>query len=579
MSRKYVNVLLAAAAILFSCDQDGNPVSGTQKIEYPQGGSTASAFIRVLDSYRNVPVKGVVVTIEGCGSCSTNVDGIARFDELRIGTYMVNASCAGYETVVSTVAIYDNGNSTVPMPQQAAMDMQISRKGVVVIGKIYYQKENALYPVSQQQVELAFLTGASNYQQQPLFFQRPVRSVKTLPDGSYYFDSVPENTAAFLRVKKYFAGGLSYAQLSDVTVNSGLAGDTIFCIPVILKPESYGYFTILGDNSDSITVTDSFKITFSEPVDTSKFATDKINIVENNTSSNSKILLSTQWNKTLTVLSIRPFGGIWKEGSAYTIYISNLLSISGKNLYSDNYPGTFTVLSRSAGSDVKNLHLFNAQSIDYYTSSVQLQWSRLSGVRAYEIYCRVQGDSVWKSNNLILFSSDTVGSLSTYGIFSNGKFIDVMVLGVYEDGKRSDPATAKILTLKDRSRPLITSGSATSTYAVYDFNNTSSQSVIRQLAYPVQFSEPMDTTKKPVVTVKEASYSYSGDTMYTLPADSIRYNWLSQTQMVLRAFIPALKNAAYDSVLVDLRNVKDISGNSVSFSDTLALPIIKYVTR
>ncbi len=64
-----------------------------------------------------------------------------------------------------------------------------------------------------------------------------------------------------------------------------------------------------------------------------------------------------------------------------------------------------------------------------------------------------------------------------------------------------------------------------------------------------------------------------------LPKDSVRCSWSTLTQLVIQAVIPASKNAAYDSIMVDFTNVTDDNGNKASFSDSLELPIIKYVTR
>ncbi|MBN1601427.1 MAG: hypothetical protein JW915_07450 [Chitinispirillaceae bacterium] len=572
----YCSVLAVGAGILLNCNEADNPVSGTQF----QDGATASAFIKVQNVKNEAPVKGVLVTIEGNGSCTTNVNGVARFDDLCIGSHVISASLAGYEPVVSELIIHADSSYSTPLALQTSMSLLMYRKGTVVRGKIYYQKENALYPISQMSVELELSPSIAVYdgweEVETVDFLQPVRSVKTLPDGSYFFDSIPEFTVGRLITQNHQVGGVLYGRVYGEIIYSKAAGDTNNFRPIILTPEINGHFTILSDNSDSITGSTAFSITFSEPVDTSRYNPNGTYI--NGASLPGRVLHSQKWNKTVTVLSLKPFDGVWQPGEMYTVTVGTVYSISGKMLLK-NRNITFKVAFSSAETDVKNLRLISPETIDYGTASVRLQWSKLPGVRGYEIYARASSDSIWS----IYFASELVHDtsivLSTYGKFIEGNTFEVMVLGVY-DSTKSDPANATILKLRDNTRPKITSSSAGTVYTVYDCNNSaSSASLLRQLYSPLRFSEPMDTTKKPTFTVKEASYSYYGDSTYVLPKDSVRCSWSTLTQLVVQAVIPASKNAAYDSIVVDFSNITDRNGNKVSFSGSNELPIIKYSTR
>jgi hypothetical protein len=292
-----------------------------------------------------------------------------------------------------------------------------------------------------------------------------------------------------------------------------------------------------------------------------------------------RILLKKQWNKTATVLSMKPHNGIWMQGVIYTIGIGRLYSTTGEMFYNINPGRTFSVISEGIPTDIKNVRLNYPLVIDYSTTTVTLQWSSLPGVSGYEIYSMIKGDSIWKNLSNAFSSIDTLKSVVIPGIFSSGKAIDVFVLGV-SNKKRSNPETATILTLRDNVKPKVTSGNYV--FSVYDCNNSSNSAFLRQFPSMIQFSEPMDTMYKPVFNVKESPYGNNGDTSYTLPADSIKYNWISVTALQLKAIIPALKNASNDSVIVDLQHCKDLSGNSVSFPDSLGMPVspvVKFVTR
>lgn len=580
IKRIYRFVLVAGAVVLCGCNESDNPVSGTQL----QGGSTASAFIRVQNVHSEAPVKGALVTIEGSGSCTTNVNGVAQFNDLRIGAHVISASLAGYEPVVSEVIIQADSSYSVPFAMQTSMMLPMYRKSAVVRGKIYYRKDNILYPISQIPLELELSplkrfdgemvpSGAAD-------FLQPVRSVKTLPDGSFFFDSVPEFARVELKNRKHHVGGVLYGTLEGgggEVAYTKAAGDTCNILPLILLPESNGYFTIVSVNTDSITDTAALRVTFSEAVDTSEYHAKNTRVYVSLASM--EVLISQKWNKSLTTLYIKPYDGVWQNREMYTITIGqNVYSLSGNVLMSQQ-TYHFSVGSSNSGTDVKNLWILSPQRIDYGTSSVRLQWSRLPGAIGYSIYSRSKIDSIWSRNTASNSGSDTTIYFNTSNQFLSDNYVDVMVLGVFQFSE-SDPATAKTLRLRDNTRPKITSGSAETVYTVYDCNNSaSSVSLQRQLYSPLRFSEPMDTTKKPTVTVKEASYSYYGDTTYALPKDSIRFSWSTLTQLVVQAVIPASKNAAYDSIMVDLTNITDRNGNKVSFSDSLELPILKYVTR
>jgi hypothetical protein len=559
-------------SILFYCSKTDNPVSGTQKIEYPQGGSTAAAFIKVLDARSGTPLNNIKISIEGVQSCSTKVNGIAHFNDLHIGDYLLTAFGAEYETVTSRVTIHaDSSNSTVPLALQTTVELRMFRKGIVIRGQLYYQKDKTLHPVSQQAVEL-FISAPE------VIFMDPLKTVKALPNGSFYLDSIPEGIQATLRVKNFTTGGVFYTQDMPLQINTGNIGDTITCLPVILQPATRGYFTILRDNTDSIKDTTSLLIVFSLPVDTLKTNLDSIYIYDGSTAQG-RILLNKQWNKTTTVLSMKPYNGIWKQGVLYTIVIGRLSSTTGEVLYNINPGRTFSVMPAGIPSDVKNLRVNYPLAIDYSTTSVMLQWSSVTGAGGYEVYSKIQGDSIWKSATNAFSAADTLKSISTYGAFSIGKSMDVFVLGIFS-GRRSSPETATILTLRDNVKPKIIN--SIYVFPIYDCNNVSNLPVMRDFPSMLQFSEPMDTIYKPVISIKETLYSNYGDTSYTLPSDSIKCNWISVTIMQLKAIIPGLTDASYDSVLIDLRNCKDHSGNPVNIPDSLGAPvqpILKFITR
>ncbi|NLD99903.1 MAG: hypothetical protein GX640_08510, partial [Fibrobacter sp.] len=350
----YRFVLVAGAGILLYCNEAGNPVSGTQF----QDGSTASAFIKVQNVRNEVPLKGVLVTIEGNGSCTTNVNGVARFDDLRIGTHVISASLIGYEPVVSEVIIHADSSYSIPLALQTSMTLPMHRKGTFVRGKIYYQKENTLHPVSQMSVELELSPSAALYDEweevETVDFLQPVRSVKTLPDGSYFFDSIPEFTVGRLITQNHQVGGLLYGRVYSEIIYSQAAGDTINFPPIILSPEVNGHFIVLSDNSDFITDTTAFSITFSEPVDTSRYNPNGTYIY--GASLPGRVLHSQKWNKTLTILSFKPFDGVWKQGEMYTVIVGSVYSISGKMLFNIR-DLTFKAAFSGAETDVKNLRL------------------------------------------------------------------------------------------------------------------------------------------------------------------------------------------------------------------------------
>jgi hypothetical protein len=568
-------LLLATAALVCTpgCDnEDGanNPVSGTQIIEYSQGGTSGTVLVKVVDSRDFTPIAGVEVVIAGIDTAATDSAGFARFDSIAVGSYLIALVKEGYEALITPASVTTDENSNeVPIVMQTTLLFALSRQGVSVTGKVYYQDEDTKIAAGKATVELRLVS-------EETLFANPLRTTLTIPNGEYFFDDLPENTPYSIMVRPFQVGDRAYKQQVPLAISDKTAGDTVCAAPVVLTWSIEKIFTILSHNLNTLSAGDSLGITFSEPVDTSLLTPDSIYVMTGTTTR--RLLVNLKWAKNMTVLQITPYQGTWSESETYRLYIRRLRSTEGSLLGGAGYVSSMEF--RIAGptgtlGTVKNVKFRIGSSdtlkIDYSTSSVTLYWTKLADAAWYEIYTRDDDDGIWS-----LLSgpvTDTLRSITTSGQFVNGDSACYMVLGA-NTLHRSDPGQATVLVLKDEKEPYV---SFLSPLTFSGFNNASYTLEKTVTTQTPSFPEPMDTTKVPTFEVVEASTSYYGDTLYAVSADMCEWQWISTTLGQIRVTIDARQNGTYDTLKVDCSSFTDIAGNAIKAAADS--PVLKYSTR
>lgn len=555
------------AVLALGCDS-GNPVTGTQRIEYAQGSSTTTVIVKVIDSNSGAPLDSVAVAISGGGSSQTESSGLTRFEELAVGQYMIELTRAGYEPVTTVVSVASDENShEVPIARQTAAIYTMAKQGVSVSGKVYYQSE------AQTKKAAASATVQLRLGGNQAIFTNPLRTTQTLPSGEFFFDNLPENTASSIEVLAYRAGGKSYRQTSTASVSSGKVGDTVFVSPIILTWSAENYFSILSHNLEDIKGDDSITITFSEAVDTAHMTFDSVYV----TSGGDPVLVDLSWADKNKTLRVSLYDGTWSTGASYRLYIGKLRSTNGTVLGGQGYSPMYSFGVRSEGilGDVENVRYrvgsSDTNKIDYDTRSVTLLWSALPNASHYEIYRKSVTDSSWRRAYSAV--ADTSKTISTTSAFYNGGTLQFIVLGVNSES-RSPVSSATVLTLRDEQGPVFTSSYVTS---FSGFDRSSYSTAGKETKTVSGIPEALDTSKSPSITVIEGGRSYYGDSTYAVSPDDCVWAWTTQSRGALEVTIPAGEDGAYDTLVVDFSGLTDVAGNPVD--TTGGGGVIKYHTR
>jgi len=501
---------------------------------------------QVRDKRTYVPLPGAVVTVFGLKTGITDSSGIAYFDSVKPGNYSVLCEKTGYEAVVSTLTILAGGEL-----QRDGKNLDVTqiitmpRKGVMVTGKVYYQDEAQKKGAEGATVECRI--GSTS---QPLYNQ-PIKTAFVSVD-EFKFNDLPESEYYYITVKPFTVGTKKYQYSSSITLQGNSAGETVYCSPIILTSSSGNSFMALSHNCQTLKAGDSIIVNFSEAVDTSGITADSIYV-----SQTYLILTRLLWSNGNKKLAIVPFDGKWVTGSNYRLYIRRLKSVAG-NIFSN---GEFQPYYFSVGSGVldnvqyikiKNVDYTNDTFVDYSSSSIMFNWSKINNATSYELYCKPGPDSFWVNITTVY---DTTGTVSTTNKFRFGNIVKYLVLGKNASGKSSFE-TAPVLSVKDNRKPRI----YTSSYA-YGFNNGLG-SVPKTVSLSVTYiPEPMDTTIDPVLSTVEASYAGMGDTAYCIPASACQWIWTGLNSAKIDVMIDAGKNGGYDSLKVDFTPTKDYAGN------------------
>jgi hypothetical protein len=557
--RTYALLMSVCLFILLQCEKTYLPVDSSGKINYLQGNTAARIILQLLDRHTFDPLPSVMVTIIGGDSGMTDSTGIVIFDSIRVGSYLVTCHKSGFESTINNFELtIDSNSNTVPVVNQSTNILYMAKKGVSVKGNVYYEKDGKKTPVDGATIECQ-LTNTS------LAFQKPL-VVATSDAGTYSLSDLPEYSTYLIKILPFVSNSITYKQTSAISVGGQAIGETQRAQDIVLTQFVDGNFIVLSHNLETFTKMDSLKFEFSEAVDTAALGPDSIYVTLGGASN--RILVNKIWQAGNTKLIIAPFDGKWSASQVYTLVFRKFLSTTGKTLNNTEFSSySFSSITTGALGNVKNLRcrvgLSDTSKVDYSTSSITLLWSGLANAASYDIYQKSSSDSSWLYYQSV---SDTMVSISTSGKFSYGKYMNFLVVGK-NSATISPFESAMILTIRDQKKPII---NMVSTYSGFNHTTYNYIDTIRISVSSGYLPEPMDTTKKPTVKVKEASYvsgsTLYGDTLYAIDANRCSWIWTSDRSGTMNVAIDPLKNGAYDSLKIDFSRVTDWAGNAADTS-------------
>ncbi len=561
--RNLAAMAIAGGLFLVAGCQNDNPVSTSQDLTYAQGSSKANVLLQVRDGRSMVALSNAEVEILGLESAVSDSTGKVEFKDVPVGSYLISVGRSEYEPIVSEFELsLDDGSAEIPVARQSADFILLSKRGITVKGNVFFRPDDDTRSYAENATVELFLSTSSASSRR---FITPLRTTNTGPDGSFVFDGLPENTAYSISVRPLAINGEVYSYSSSRTVSGSAAPDTVRPAAFTLAKTEDSYFYVLKENSSTLASNQAYQLTFSEPVNTSELTYDSIGVFQGN----SEVLINTSWSSDRKVLLIEPFSGVWEDGVSYRLKIGDLRSTSGAVLHNYEYQSKqFYVHNGGALGDVSNLryqisHSDDTTRADYNTSNLYLYWSPLANAARYEIFRRRDSDSTWISIGSTGGKLDTTENAYVTDQLEDGGTVKFLVLAANSEA-RSPIASAEVLTVTDETSP-----TADYTTSESGFNRSSygSADTIRVRVYGSYysnrpFSEPMDTTKMPTFEVREGgNSSYYGDETYKLSADACEWEWDTPSSGYINVAVPANKNAAYDTIMVDFSNVTDIAGN------------------
>lgn len=551
-----VGAMISVASLFsfFSCDT--GPINGTQQIDYNQAIMKADAVLKIVDGYTGKSLAGAIVSIVGVQPALSDSNGVVTIKEISAGEYLMLVEKQGYQTVNTYIDMtLDSNSRTVPIMRQSVQQISLAKLGVTVKGRIYYiDSTGAKKPAGNVGLDLTlFATSITG-------FINPVFTVTTSATGDYTVNNIPEFVNFSILTNPLRIGSTIYRSSRVSFSNSRHVGDTLFLSMITLTKSQEREFVILSNNTQSLTPSTAVLVTFSDSIDQSTINYDSI-LVTNG----SNRILSTISVSGAT-LSILPFQGTWSSSISYRLYISGIHSVNGGTLSNVN---SFYFRTSNTGSvgDVNGIKYGgngygnDTVKADYSTTTIYLRWRPLLNAQSYDIYLKSVFDSTW---NFSINSSDTNSSVSLpSGSLNNAHSVQIIVLGK-NSSSQSNFGTATPLMVRDEVKPTY---SNLYIYTLSGCNNTSGSFPDSAFWSSNTFVEPMDTTIKPVLSSKESfkrNYPLYGDSTFAI--STMEWRWISTTTGSVRVTIPAGKNGAYDTLLVNMKGLKDVAGNQL---DTL----------
>jgi hypothetical protein len=291
---------------------------------------------------------------------------------------------------------------------------------------------------------------------------------------------------------------------------------------------------------------DPITLAFATPI-----ATGQSTVLLRSLSQGETLGVATTWDSTNTQLTVTPVGGMLATGQTYQLQYT-VRALSGGQT---NGTLTFTVRPANAmppSMPVQNLKVVSPMMMkyDYSTSSVSLSWDMLTDAGGYHVY----GKDTATSPVYVLLSSISnpatttanINSLSSYFgtsgyALSFGNKVTLAVVATDKAGNEAPLTMASTVDLSDNTLPTVTFPSQ-----AVSANNTASATA-KMVTYSVQFSEPMQTSTTPQLSLMNASVTFT-------------FAWQGTQTGVFTLTVPAMTDGSGQTQITGAR---DTSGNAM----------------
>jgi len=556
---KYLSLALAAGALFFTGCSD------SVVNDYSDAKATATVNFLVRDSYTGNAIDSISITRLSYDTLTKYTDstGYARFQGVKIGTYVYRLDKTGYATVLLDQTVADLSGD-VPRVPDVNLDLQIPKTGAQVQGRAFYNDQNG-NSVAIEGATIQLTLGAlGNFR-----WLHPILTTTTDADGNYSFTDLPEGVDYSISSRQITIADKVYSAGTPVTVSGVYSGESQKADPIVL--------TILGNplhvsstnfwGSQQVGTTDSIVLNFTEPVDVSRIQLSDIIVYE----SGFQVLVNASWSNTNKALTLTPVDGSWWNGVVHTIHLALIsednvdLTAFDRNTFT---PGLVNGLPGNV-SNLKATFAGNATTPNSTTNTINLKWSPATDAQGYYICIKNTSDSAFIITDQ---ATDTSATITQAGIFSKGNIVAIRIIS-YNTLGTSDVGNANTITLVDGVKPTVTGlpvAFTVNTALLKNTAGTTDLALTRQQGgmTTLTFDETMDTTATPSITIPAAN------------STTIKYvwKWTSTTQATLQAFVIAGQDASAMSftATIDLSVLKDEAGNALSYAagaDTISFNI------
>jgi len=546
---------LALAASFFGCDDNSMNTTTTSTVDqsYTDSKARGSVFVLLRDEVTGAPIANAQVSLLGGGDStrvlSSDSAGYVTFKNLLPGTRILKVEKAGYAGKYTTADLVD-GASEVPRLQDLSFDLTLPRLGATVSGKVYYQdKSGNSIPLVLAVLDLYYKSNSG---------ENWVSGHKTVvadSSGVYKVDSLPEDVDMTVRVRSTTINGNVYAT-GDVRSIGALKLGEVRYVPVFQLEPNLEAFALRSDNLDAITETDTLKLTFSLPVDTTVLHKGDIAVTNGGTD----VGIVSTWSDAGRKLSIRPFAGKWITGSnQLKLELKSALGVA----LSEELPfvaSSVSALPKQAGSLSAKASVFgkDTNKVNSNTASVTFKWTKAEGAEGYDLYKKAKGDNAYLWLAKTTSAKDTALSQDVTDFFDKGDSVSFAVVAYNSKGSASFLG-APILVLTDAIRPKLLADPGDFAPDSATANNTASKKDTAVLGKATfTFSETMDTLLRP-----ELTYENQNGTKVDRDSLAIVWTWKSATQAELFVgVLPGKDASTIDTKIgVGLAAFRDENGN------------------
>jgi hypothetical protein len=360
MNLKSVFALLAAGTFLAACGAD-EVVNVNDEAK-----DKATITLKVMDNHDGSAIEEAeVYSIVDDKTVKTNEFGLSVWKKQVIGDHAFQVSKEGYATVLTKVALDEQGQGNVARVGDAIATVAMYKTGVTAKGTVLYTDDKGNKNAASEVTVFATL---------PANFVPSELSTKTDKNGEYTFKDLPEGTVINISVGQKEFDKKNYALVGDETVGGPTyrAGDVVN-VDIMTMSKVAAQLQAVSNNLDKIDTTTSLTFTFSTELADSSKTTWAVN-------SGSVLVNATVDKKTVTV---KPVSGKWEKGSTYTVS-GTVYSTDGAKLNVSSL--SFTVGSNGGVKAPDNVTNFKAVAGDY-SDEVDLSWTapkvKIAGYRLY----------------------------------------------------------------------------------------------------------------------------------------------------------------------------------------------------